>query len=108
MTVYRLSYRLSGCWVFWVDSVGVGIIMFTMNVCPICLKKLKLAVAHRKLHIAYCGDDNAAWRYIGADCYKHVVKAGSNGYKQAGDIGPLWYPKEYMALSAIAKRESNE
>jgi hypothetical protein len=72
-----------------------------METCPICLKQLKLAVAHRNLRIAYCNDDNGAWRYVGADCYKHVLAAGQSGWKQPWDFGPRWFADKSDALLAI-------
>ena len=52
-----------------------------MQNCPVCLKPLK-----NLKHIAFAADDNAAAREVGADCWKHIRAAGSNGYKQ---VDPL-------------------
>ena len=73
-----------------------------MNICPVCCKQLKLIVSHRKQYIAYAGDDNAAWRYVGRDCYKNILKAGETGYTQKeGYI--RWFASEELAWKFINK-----
>lgn len=75
--------------------------------CPVCCKQLKLAIAHRKQHIAYCDDDSGAWRYVGADCWKNIKRMGVAGYRQT-DVGPRWFATEQDALSCIALRAEQQ
>jgi len=67
-----------------------------MQNCPVCCKPLKI-----EKFIAFCNDDDGAWRYVGKDCWRRIRQSGKLGYKQERYNGPRWFAKRQDAVEQL-------